>query len=871
MSDFYGPGNNALQGSTFVSPFEILNYTNPVNGTLNGIKFEFNLKDNQVTLNGTLTDTFTFRNFYHNTSKLPRGLFAGRTYNVEFSAPDTRVDLQVTFYNSNGQSILGIHITGNKQLLVPSTAVGANIRIYVYGTTGLSRYYENYKITCRIYLSKYTLVNNPVDFDDLVEDTTYCIVGTHEHQNCPDKFYFGYLEVDYLDYAVTSFTSRPGYYLILQRCYTVNTESQPNYFYAFRFKVHTTGRWSDWKYVNTDNNFEVVNLLPYHSLSSMQDISVDKISSTRYHIVAQPIDRTHNLTLFQSCDSFPKNLEPGGTYYVKYKSHSSNSKILMNVAEYYNNTYDDYSYFHFDVTTGKYFTISENATGLYVDLRIYKHSDIIDEIVDFGVLNFADNESLSDSISKIENDRRYNVTIIPSGNTTFNYLIRSNYDESNDIVYSLGAPTEQYYNNVFSLDTMYLIPSNTEISSTKSACTSSRRYKAAGDEIPAMSINGVFVGSNHGDPRYTKVTCTHTLDESFIGTQWTDNNNKNATLVNVLSDSLIFGYLDSSNQLVIESPTSLTYQSYQILATSTGSYQLRRSAINKKYTITNDNGEDISSGGGGNNVIITEEYDINDQSKGLFYLQQNVGNNTNTSYCDDNQLPVLGHITNTFIFNRNGSITCYGTLEAKETIVDDKIYGAMSMNFSTQNIGSDSLYVPNSSNCKEIKHYIGSSDGFTILKDDSEIMHHRYYQLSDNNHGHFLHVLDMGCYDNTYRKTLPSAAWNSAVANKFYLNLTGSKTLSPGDTLSWGYGRGPFKYYNNITNLSWFDYRNGYIVTIDFHNNYSGNVKLPYYMAGKEIEILEKTDSITLQDIIVTNVGLRLSCTTYGYVVMYIH
>lgn len=862
---------NDMISSTSVSPFNILTYTDPKNSTNTGISFQFNLRDNKVILNGTLTSTFTFKNFYHDTSKLPRGIIAGRTYNVEFLAPDTRIDLQITFYNSNGSNIFSSHIKGKKQLKVPNSAIGANIRIYVYGDEGISRDYQNYEVEFKMYLSEYVIVSTPVDFNDLTENTTYAILDTNEHINCPERFLFGYVENRYIDYTLGGSQGGQGVYVILQKAYTLNTLGQPNYFYAFRFKVFTSGIWSDWKYVNTNHDFEVVNLLPYYKLNSTGTINVEQLSSTKYHIVAQPYTSTRNLTLFQSPNTLPENLKPGGRYYVRYKNYSNNSKLLVNVAEYYNNTYDEYHYIYFDYKTGGYFTISENATGFYVSIRLYKTSSIVDEVFDLCILNFADNQSLSDIIDSSTSESKYNVNVIPSKDSQFNYFIRSSYDETSDIVYSLGVPTNNYYNDVFSFNKIYLIPSDTAISDTKSKCTTSRLYKDASDEIPAMSINGEFVGSNHGDPRYTRVVCTHSLDETYIGTQWTDNNNETATLVNVLADSLIFGYLGNNNQLIVKTPTSLTYQSYTVSSISTSSYQLRRSAINKKYTITNNEGTDISFGGGGNNVIVTEDYDINDQSKGLLYLQQNVGNNTNSSYYDDGQLPVLGHITNTFVFNRNGSITCYGTLEAKETIVDDKIYGAMSLNFSRLNIGYDKLYVPDSGNCKEIKSYVGDTDAFDITLGTSEIMHHRYYQLSNNYHGHFLHILDLGCYDNNYRKSLSKQAYNSAVANKFYLNLTGSKTLNAGDTLSWGYGRGPFKYYNNITNLSWFDYRNGYIVAIDFHNDYSGNVKLPYYMAGKEIEILEKTESVTLQDTLVTNIGLRLNCTTYGYLVIYVH
>ena len=521
---------------------------------------------------------------------------------------------------------------------------------------------------------------------------------------------------------------------------------------------------------------------------------------------------------------------------------------------------------------GTKFTIPADATGFYMSLRI-QGTAVVDETIEFHILDYMDNETLQELVlsgNPSISIAKHPVNIIKTSQADADYLIRASYDNDTDVVYSIGIPST-VYNHVISFTDIRLIPAQTDVENTKTAYTSASVYKKAGDEIPAMSINGNFVGSNHGNPNYTQVDCVHSLDETYIGTVWTDPDNYEYTLVNVLSASLVFGTLDENDQLVKRSPASLTYEEITITPTATRSYQLRRSAINKKYTIVNDSGSDASLGGGGNNIIVTEDYDINDQSAGLVYLQQNVGNNTNDSYFDDGQSTLLAHITNTFIFNRNGSITVYGSLIAKKSFVDDRIFGCMSLNFSVGNIGSDNLYVPNSSNCKTIKSYVGNADDFTVGKDDSEIMHHRYYQLSDNHHAHFLHILNMGCYNNAERKTISRPAYNSSSANKFYCNITGSKNMNAGDVLSWGYGRGPFKYSSDQTVLCWFDYNNGYILSMDWHNDYSGLVELPYYMAGKSIEILEKSDSVTVTDSIITNVGVQVSCNDYGYVVMYLH
>lgn len=474
------------------------------------------------------------------------------------------------------------------------------------------------------------------------------------------------------------------------------------------------------------------------------------------------------------------------------------------------------------------------------------------------------NTAINTAIDSLKMERP--VKLLKSGNL---FYVRTQFNDSLDAVTNFSMP-HYTYNFTFNFLTVRMIPHDTEVSDTITAFTQASAYKLMNDDIPAIDVNGTYLGSNHGNPNYTQCYCTHNLTEDDIGTVWTDSDNNSYTIVQVFPEYIIAGSLNSSGDLTVRNPSALMRSGTTITVTSANAYQLRRSAINKKWTIVNESGEDIYNGGSGNNVIVREVYDIQDQSKGLAILQNNVGSNTNDSYYSDDNPYIIAHIDQAFQFNRGGSITCYGSLEAKEEFTDTRLFGMMGKGFRETDGSTDYAYIPQSSNFADITA-VPVGQNTNILKTGNATPY-RFYQYT-NNRGYFLqYINNLGDVIASERSTLANAGYFAAAANeKLYPIIKLNTSLDIGEKLTWGYGRGPMERSNEHLALNYFDAGNGWIASADWKTGYDGYFQLPNYMSGHEFEVIDKTDNATVTGTFITNKGFKVSCTGSGYVVIKIN
>ena len=767
---------------------------------------------------------------------------------------------------------------------IPSDATGLCIRFRLINNNYNSYINNNYYLCINqcnyIFENNVRYFNESLDLNDIKTPGRYIILGSsHTYNNLPENYNFNYgiLQVWAISASTISAT-------IVQKITNLNStyynKNKNNTYY----RIYFSNMWRKWIGAYNDNyidsNYLIKNLFTT-SISA---------SGTTSNIIYNLNNTTIKFSgtssgifikwLYQDISALPEWLISGTRYFIEIKNkNNDNDNMTLNIAYYKNNDTSDWKWVYRSSKSGYMVWPNDNSiTGCAIGFYCLGGKTFTDAEMSIKILNDAPTYYLKDVIDDAIDDMKeynlYNVNIINGGND--NFYVRTNFSDTEDCVYNFGMPVHNY-NYTFSFNQIRLIPKTTLLKDTITQYDSSIIYKNMSDEIPAQTINGYFTGSNHGNLNYINIiTATEIdIDITFIGTVWTDGN-YDYTLVQVLSStSYVFGSLDSNNQLIVRSPELLTYKndnSKQITVNSSSAIQLRRSALHKKWTVTNENGKDIYNGGGGNNIIITEEYDINDQGLGLYYLQENVGNNNNDSYFDEQQpaTQLLCHVKNIFKFNRGGSVTIYGSIKAYREFIDNKVYGMMSLNFSSKNTGLDNLYVPNSTNYNTITSYIGNTDYLYIINKNNE-MHYRYYQLSDNYKAHFLQFLKIGDYDDNVRLAIGQyVAYNSAVANKFYLNMTGERNMQAGDCISWAYGRGPYKYTDNQTVLTYFDLENGYMVSMDWHNNFNGYVNLPDYMCGLKCNIYDKTDSVNLLTEYVDLNGIKINCVSYGYLVLII-
>ena len=564
---------------------------------------------------------------------------------------------------------------------------------------------------------------------------------------------------------------------------------------------------------------------------------------------------------FYSASSFPEGIQPGGTYYVKFKGQ----KVGFQIFAYFNNNANDYQLIYSSLDSGKV-TIPDTATGIMIRVDIVAGMTVNETIDVPQILTAESNAALTNIVESDARAAGY-VTLIADDQ----FYVRSAYDSSRDSVLTFKYPDIVYAYN-FNFNDIRLIPKSTPIEDTVSAYNASVVYKDMHDDIPAIMINGVLLGSNHGNPYFTRVNCTHSIPQSMIGTVWTDENSNSYTLVQVFPTFLVFGTLDVNGDLIVRDPSTLTRGGDTITPVTNEAVQLRRSSIDRTIRIINNNGEDCLSGGRGTEIKVFEQYDIQDQAKMLSWLQANTGNLTNASCYSDNIPYKLARIKNTFVFNSNSTITIYGTITALDNITVDKLYGGMSIDFHSLGAGNDYGFVP-LSNEFATPVAIDYNNNMYITP-SSDGVPYRFYQLSSltDGKGAFLHLIDyMGDSNPSIRENLNPFAWYAASpSEKLYLQILQNVSLTNGKSLSWGYGKGIFKKVSGQYANTCFKLNNSWIVSIDFSAAYNGYIELPEELDGATLTVMEQSPDVNAVSDFVSNNGIKINATAAGYVVLLI-
>lgn len=566
-----------------------------------------------------------------------------------------------------------------------------------------------------------------------------------------------------------------------------------------------------------------------------------------------------SIRYFASASSFPEGVKPGGTYYVKF----SGKKVGFQIFAYFNNDLNNYQTLYSALDSGVV-RIPDNATGCMIRIDILPNITV-NETVDIPQLLTAEsNEALTNSVYELQHSG--SVILIKEDQ----YYIRSKYDDTRDSVLAFKYP-DTTYAYTFNFNDIRLISASTPIPGTVAAYNAASVYKDMHDDIPAFIINGITLGSNHGNPNFMRCNCTHSIPQSMIGTVWTDENNYSYTLVQVFAAFLVFGSLDGNNELVVRDPATLTRGGTTLTITSTVPQQLRRAAIDRSIKITTDSGKDCSLGGAGADIRVYETYDIQDQNKMLGWLQANQGNLDNNSCYSDNIPYKFARVHNTFVFNSNSTITIYGTLTALSSITVNNLYGGMSLDFHSLGAGSDYGFVP-LSNEFATPVALDYNDNMYIHP-SSDGVPDRFYQLSSltDGKGAFLHLIDyMGDCDPNIRAALNPFAWYSGNSEKLYLQVLQNVSLTNGQSLSWGYGKGIFKKISGQYANTCFKLNNSWMVAVDFSTAFNGYVHVPEDLNGATIESIYQSDTVSVNSNFVSNNGIKINATAAGYVVMII-
>lgn len=134
---------------------------------------------------------------------------------------------------------------------------------------------------------------------------------------------------------------------------------------------------------------------------------------------------------------------------------------------------------------------------------------------------------------------------------------------------------------------------------------------------------------------------------------------------------------------------------------------------------------------------------------------------------------------------------------------------------------------------------------------------------------------NLGDYSN--RKDLCNEVFYTNNTNKMYPNSasrdsnTHPTNILPIDTsFNFTAFRCPVNYEkNDLTNVSWYTVGTDNYIMIDSHEQYNGDVVIPFNFNGKTISVVEKTDSVTIHSNSVSEGKISISMSdTYGYAVL---
>lgn len=463
-----------------------------------------------------------------------------------------------------------------------------------------------------------------------------------------------------------------------------------------------------------------------------------------------------------------------------------------------------------------------------------------------------------------------------------NIFVKSKkYSDDSHFIWKLrqtrGGNEDYNSNLMFNLETAYTCSSNC----MDEDFASLTNFKGLSDDLCPVNFDGTYIGANHGYNCLDRVT-TGSHDKTIvdIGSIWTCNNKKYVLVRIVDATTLdfvmfndtnmstgIFGYGNPSGTMTHVSGATNTSN---VTVTSNSATQLRRGINNYSIKMLIDGKEQEFTNGvySGNSVEILTQYNTIYVPATLQYLMDNVGNNTNESLYSDDITDSYLTLYVDYKFNINGSISTYSSFYINK----DMSLGYFGLVQSGSISNTSVLYIPDTVYDTPT---VQNATTFSFKPETwrkSDKVPYRYYQYSDDtlNKGiAMIYDRSIGYGDNTKRLTQITHAGQFYTTEKMYPALISGGTLKAGRFIDGMAVRVPlYKHDPDFTAMGWYWVNDDIILMFDTHKSINKDVMLPDYMNNMRIEVLDKTDSVTMEQTYIFNVKLRFQCTDYGYAVL---
>jgi len=443
-------------------------------------------------------------------------------------------------------------------------------------------------------------------------------------------------------------------------------------------------------------------------------------------------------------------------------------------------------------------------------------------------------------------------------------------------------------NHYFNIEAVYTCPKQCE----EGTISELSLWKASHDDICPLKVEGTYIGANHGFNCVDKIIAAeHGKTEADIGSVWMDQAQQTYCLVKVPDkDTLFFVVFDDKNMAdgkmhygktegSLMHVSGAVHKDSVLIGNRVGT-QLWQCFNHYTAAFLKDGVPCDAVQDGvlhGESFSYVTEYDLIYVPAMLQYLMKNVGHNTNDSQCSDEIEESYLRVSVTYEFHENGSVSSYHKIKCNRDIDVDYIGLVQSMCVAgwphSDESGVPYTYVPDTvydqltAHEDDTKHTFGRDNWNSANKAP-----YRFYQFADENAQKGMALVydrQYGHGDNATRGArLETAGWYH-ISKKQYPAFISGCMLSKGEELDGFAARMPlYKYDEDMTGVCWYWIGEDIVLLIDTHCAVDKAIKLPAYMDGRKIEILDRTDNCTMEQEEIRKSKLKFKTDGYGYLVV---
>jgi hypothetical protein len=400
-----------------------------------------------------------------------------------------------------------------------------------------------------------------------------------------------------------------------------------------------------------------------------------------------------------------------------------------------------------------------------------------------------------------------------------------------------------------------------DIKSTEKVVGSSAyAFKNWTDDICPVHYNNEYRCAGHGISGAYNITCeNHGLTEADIGSLWQSANGVTEVIISIIDENTFLIVSDDTGNktspVTKTKPTSpLTHVSgathtSNIVFTQADFRYVTPSCNGQTFMIRSAEGELLEEDGlliSGEYIDIIESYYSLNYQETIAYLKANVGNNKNDTYYNEDRIRELFYQSTYRFFTSGCCLISFSATPLKESVNVDYFGGTQSTGLGTIK------FVPYTKNYKEPTSYTEILGFLRDTWEDETFPPYKFFEISDDHPTWAFgvgYVVDYGQGKAEVRKESNSAGNIHYPGNKMYpfhyYDASSSSKSGFGKSFSGYVWKAPMIIKDNRI-MTWYAIGDEIYVEVEFLGEYNGFLELPDICDFKRIEVLKKTDTVTM-------------------------